>query len=1057
MVMKKNKTLYILFLLPFAFGFTGVGGYSDLSYNSATLNWVDDDQATSYSIINNTTQTEAALVSTPSSSFKLEDLSPNTDYSFTVRANWADSRIADDANTVSADFTTPPGVAPVFSGEQVAARKDGSVATSSPSKGDSYRGGIYLGELSISGQPNRFVSTVLDKADIPWSNSPAPIQLCDDLIENGQDDWRLPNISELQKLYTERSSLSGVESVGTLESTFYWSGSADGSGDVLGVSFLNGSEQADNGSTFSPSTGNVRCVRSVNSATTGEVDNLIRAEYFSSSFYEVETASGTNTFPFTFEQVSTGKLGVTSCDSFSGNFSQYDITINLSGFGQVQNDILKIDGTCDGVPQSCFISGLDTGGEQRLMEATLGGCSELVTDFEDSGSLTYSIYESLVEVESFPSPQSDFFNSLAIRDDDTIDIVNNNSLISSGFSTEVDGGVPFTESEVSLKSCVSQNITLRSYDMTLEDDSNLSLQKFNGICDSQPVSCAVLSIPDTVGGTFDLKLMEDESGGCDELSAQFQLDGSYLEGASYKGMEVFSTSGGIGADYIKLTQDDLGDDYIEYYNSGVKSIEPFTYTVSEQFSSDISVKGCYFKNAITSFSIEDVSGKDIDFKRAFGTCDEISFVDCIIATSDGSKSYYTSSRGGCVPIIESYQDIGEDFVTKVYSIKKSSEDFDIDRIDILDDLSYEIKRDTLEFGTYTEASSSIVSTGFELRSCYNFIGDREEKSFDLNPDSVADYSISMTRYDGQCDGEGVMCYLVDDRGSLYLMEDEDGGCSRFLSDFVSFDTLEGVAGQSLPDLGDAAVDSENFYITSQTLNDGLNEVTKEPLPDSDWTVEYSEPFAGNCNAFSDHVFNDGDLIVTANDYLSNASPDCSMASHPEDTLGQIEWDDLGIVRKAQFGTEILLCGRDNACDISMQVTSEQDVFSYISPQRGEDGTSPGRGRVFAYDFRTVTTTNERGIGGAGGSANLASTPVSEKYCIDLKDYNSEGGGSEFAAEPSLSVKVVDWIPFQQGPDAAQGLTPDASNERSYIYKGLSDGMLHYIKRDNVYLGEEWDE
>jgi hypothetical protein len=51
-------------------------------------------------------------------------------------------------------------------------------------------------------------------------------KLCDDLVLNDYDDWFLPSIDELQKLYNNRNKIGGFD-----ENGFYWSSTENNSND----------------------------------------------------------------------------------------------------------------------------------------------------------------------------------------------------------------------------------------------------------------------------------------------------------------------------------------------------------------------------------------------------------------------------------------------------------------------------------------------------------------------------------------------------------------------------------------------------------------------------------------------------------------------------------------------------------------------------------------------------------------------------------------------------------------------------------------------------------
>lgn len=246
---------------------------------------------------------------------------------------------------------------------------------------------------------------------------------------------------------------------------------------------------------------------------------------------------------------------------------------------------------------------------------------------------------------------------------------------------------------------------------------------------------------------------------------------------------------------------------------------------------------------------------------------------------------------------------------------------------------------------------------------------------------------------------------------------------------------------------DFAIHEEN--VANLTL--GLNPVSHEPLSGSDWTIEQSTAFRGNCDEFVEHVYNDGDYVFTYEDYLDPSMNNCATASHPLDTDNVIAWSDNGLVQDAAFGTNTKICSKDILCDgVNQQILYSTESFGPSNPTPGVNGSNAGRVDVFAYKINSVTVDNSNGTGGLGGDADLAGNTPATRYCVELKDASTHGTSSTYAEVPNLKIKIVNWTPFTEGGDAPDGTAGTEGYKQINIHTHIDESMRYWIAEDTIF-------
>lgn len=232
---------------------------------------------------------------------------------------------------------------------------------------------------------------------------------------------------------------------------------------------------------------------------------------------------------------------------------------------------------------------------------------------------------------------------------------------------------------------------------------------------------------------------------------------------------------------------------------------------------------------------------------------------------------------------------------------------------------------------------------------------------------------------------------------------------------------------------------------SETLSAGLNPVTNELLPNSDWDIKYSTVNVGDCSEVysTGHVFNNGTKEFVETNYKPSNSLNCSGLTVSNDPNNLAPWSDLGIVQELNFSDETLTCGITNACDINMN-TSTQDLFlSVINPTNGENATLAGKTNLILYNFKELNITSQNGSRGIGGLADLPNYISKVKYCVKLKDATNQTRTSTYAKNPELSVLKYNWTPIKQGDHGLNGFNVTPGSNKNIIFKGV-DSSTRYL-------------
>jgi hypothetical protein len=234
----------------------------------------------------------------------------------------------------------------------------------------------------------------------------------------------------------------------------------------------------------------------------------------------------------------------------------------------------------------------------------------------------------------------------------------------------------------------------------------------------------------------------------------------------------------------------------------------------------------------------------------------------------------------------------------------------------------------------------------------------------------------------------------------------------------------------------------NKVIEAYVTSPGLDPDTLQPLPGSNWEVQFTNFFTP-CSSLGPFVTLNSE-IQTWTAY-GEVGAQCNDASIPEDVNDLIPWNASGVVQDPTFGTEKLLCN-PQSCPVQ-NLTQEKDlVFDNIDPTAGANGTNQGDGVLLIYDYNqdNSTITARSGVAGQGGLNDLDSLS-STKYCVKISDADTKGIDSSFAQNPVVNFNIYNWEGLKINRGQPSGQVPDYSNKSIKIYKKLDSSLRYLIK------------
>jgi hypothetical protein len=178
-------------------------------------------------------------------------------------------------------------------------------------------------------------------------------------------------------------------------------------------------------------------------------------------------------------------------------------------------------------------------------------------------------------------------------------------------------------------------------------------------------------------------------------------------------------------------------------------------------------------------------------------------------------------------------------------------------------------------------------------------------------------------------------------------------------------------------------------------------------------------------------------------YTNKENTACSGVSDPQDPNNRAFWQYTGITQEPSFGTETVSCNI-GTCAVGSTVSESSRSLDVILPASGENGTEQGRGLLFVYDVRNITSSAIAGGSGATGLADININPQT-KICAKIDDANA-GINSPQAKNPFVSFRRYSWQALKSASGGNPGSPPRNSGKSVELYKKLDPAARYLLDK-----------
>ena len=222
---------------------------------------------------------------------------------------------------------------------------------------------------------------------------------------------------------------------------------------------------------------------------------------------------------------------------------------------------------------------------------------------------------------------------------------------------------------------------------------------------------------------------------------------------------------------------------------------------------------------------------------------------------------------------------------------------------------------------------------------------------------------------------------------------------------------------------------------------GYDAQNAELVDGSRWSLQYTG-INQSCPVFFEKIATNYLASHIGYDDNDERCDDVVLEQDPE---GILLWSNIGYERLPEFGTETVACST-GSCPVSSTIQNLKTSLDQISTTSGINGTNQGRGLVFLYDVENLITSAKVGVAGKAGSNDLPEI-ITDKACVKIQDFNSEGPESEYASNPVVDFKLYKWQALKVNESQDLGVNPEDNGNRVYIYKKMDSSSRYFLSKE----------
>lgn len=226
---------------------------------------------------------------------------------------------------------------------------------------------------------------------------------------------------------------------------------------------------------------------------------------------------------------------------------------------------------------------------------------------------------------------------------------------------------------------------------------------------------------------------------------------------------------------------------------------------------------------------------------------------------------------------------------------------------------------------------------------------------------------------------------------------------------------------------------------SNYTSPGLDSSGVQLAVGSIWSLLQTNTFEACPSDYSLLKNNYVNLIQYAND-----SSGCSSVTDPLDPNRLATWQYTGMAQEVSFGTQNVSCSI-GTCAVNSSVSDLARNLDVITPGDGENGTQQGRGLIFAYDLKTVSTTANPGTAGVKGSSDILVSPQ-VRICAKIDDATA-GINTDQAKNPFVSFRRYSWQAVKSNNGGNEGNPPQQTGKKIEIFKKLDPAVRYFLDKN----------